>query len=527
MELGHASLFSFLHRELGLPKGAALLPEDRGGAGPELPRDRGAAPGRSPMSDERHRAREGHHAGERGPRSSRASSTSRSREPNVVAASRSARSRTLRRRDPRETGAGPVAVGRRRPTVRRRPARRGRSHFGRQLSGRGSGGVRCGAVRAAYVPRLDRRSSRSTADARAASSMTVSRRLLDKLAAARDALSHSHPGASEEEILEVGLDLILQRHAKRRGIGAKPRAKARKPASGTSRDTASSPKRSRHVPAEVWRGVWKRDRGCCSWPLEGGGVCGSTYQVELDHIDGFALGAGTTIDECRLLCRVHQDVSARQLYGDDLMNLYTRPKGGRCSEPVAVYDAAGASHTLESTDLGASSNRCAEPRGAEAPLAEAPARRLALRARRHSRELRADRFHSGGAPIARSRARSGVLPADAGAPTATRGGAQGSSGQTADWLPSRPSTPRPSTPRPSTPRRLRRRYAQDDRVGATLRSGRTDGGRRYAQDDVAATAAARSSSAAARPRPRPAARRPSRAGSRAGSGSRCRGGRGR
>jgi hypothetical protein len=39
--------------------------------------------------------------------------------------------------------------------------------------------------------------------------VTVSRRLLDKLAAARDALSHSHPGASEEEILEIGLDLIL------------------------------------------------------------------------------------------------------------------------------------------------------------------------------------------------------------------------------------------------------------------------------------------------------------------------------
>ncbi|HEY6098450.1 MAG TPA: hypothetical protein VIW03_03410, partial [Anaeromyxobacter sp.] len=56
--------------------------------------------------------------------------------------------------------------------------------------------------------------------------VTVSRRLLEKLAAARDALSHSHPGASEETILEVGLDLILERHAKRRGIGAKPRAKA-------------------------------------------------------------------------------------------------------------------------------------------------------------------------------------------------------------------------------------------------------------------------------------------------------------
>ena len=41
--------------------------------------------------------------------------------------------------------------------------------------------------------------------------VTVSRRFLAKLDAARDALSHSHPGATNEEILEAGLDL-LERH---------------------------------------------------------------------------------------------------------------------------------------------------------------------------------------------------------------------------------------------------------------------------------------------------------------------------
>jgi hypothetical protein len=92
----------------------------------------------------------------------------------------------------------------------------------------------------------------------------------------------------------------------------------------------------------VKRAVWERDHGCCAWPLENGGVCGSTRQVELDHINGWALGANTTVEECRILCKFHQDVSARLLYGDDLMNNYTRPKGPKCSEPVAVYRAAGA-----------------------------------------------------------------------------------------------------------------------------------------------------------------------------------------
>ncbi|HUL59027.1 MAG TPA: HNH endonuclease, partial [Anaeromyxobacteraceae bacterium] len=52
---------------------------------------------------------------------------------------------------------------------------------------------------------------------------TVSKQFLDKLDRARDALSHSDPGASVEQILEKGLDLILDRSAKRRGLVAKPR----------------------------------------------------------------------------------------------------------------------------------------------------------------------------------------------------------------------------------------------------------------------------------------------------------------
>jgi hypothetical protein len=169
--------------------------------------------------------------------------------------------------------------------------------------------------------------------------LTVSKRLLAKLAAAKDALSHSHPGATEETILEVGLDLIVQRHAKRRGIGAKPRSTSPKKEEGAAPAQPPTTEHSRYVSAAVWRGVWERDHGCCAWPLENGGVCGSTRQIELDHVDGWALGAHTTIDECRLLCRFHQDISARRIYGDDLMNRYTRPKGGTCSEPAAVYRA--------------------------------------------------------------------------------------------------------------------------------------------------------------------------------------------
>jgi hypothetical protein len=50
--------------------------------------------------------------------------------------------------------------------------------------------------------------------------MTVSRQFLAKLEAATEALSHAKPGAGMEEILEAGLDLLLEQRARRKGLVA-------------------------------------------------------------------------------------------------------------------------------------------------------------------------------------------------------------------------------------------------------------------------------------------------------------------
>jgi hypothetical protein len=90
---------------------------------------------------------------------------------------------------------------------------------------------------------------------------TVSRRFFEKLSAARDALSHSHPRAETGAVLEAALDLLLAAHDKKKGIVKKPRASPpRKPAS------------TRHIPAEVKRAVWIRDGGRCQWPIASGAV---------------------------------------------------------------------------------------------------------------------------------------------------------------------------------------------------------------------------------------------------------------
>jgi hypothetical protein len=185
--------------------------------------------------------------------------------------------------------------------------------------------IRVSASMAAPTPaRADARSSRRSVVEPLTAELsrlhvTVSRRLLEKLAAAKDALSHSHPGASDEEIIEAGLDLVLAAHAKRKGLVEKPR-KARPPADpGT-------------ISAEVKRAAWLRAGGRCEWRLDSGETCGSTTRLEYDHHPiPKAHGGPATIDNIRLHCRCHNIAGARRVFGDAWMDRFA-PGSRRAGE---------------------------------------------------------------------------------------------------------------------------------------------------------------------------------------------------
>lgn len=140
--------------------------------------------------------------------------------------------------------------------------------------------------------------------------LTVTRKFLAKLDSARDGQSHAQPGASAGEVIETALDLLLEHQAKRRGAVANPQANPR-------------PSGPDHLPAAVRRAVWDRDQGRCQWPLDSGGHCNSTWQVEVDHVVPRALGGPSTVENCRLLCRSHNDLAARLVYGNDWMDQFT------------------------------------------------------------------------------------------------------------------------------------------------------------------------------------------------------------
>jgi 5-methylcytosine-specific restriction endonuclease McrA len=161
--------------------------------------------------------------------------------------------------------------------------------------------------------------------------VTVSKRFLEKLEVAREALSHSHPGADAEAILEAGLDLLIERAAKKKGLSTRPRAERAAPKIEAVPSKEEPPpsarppaprSRPRHIPADVRREVWLRDEGRCQFRLESGEICGSTHRLQFDHVHPFSLGGKSTVRNIRLACADHNLLAARLIFGDALMDRY-------------------------------------------------------------------------------------------------------------------------------------------------------------------------------------------------------------
>jgi len=72
----------------------------------------------------------------------------------------------------------------------------------------------------------------------------------------------------------------------------------------------------------VKRAVWERDEGRCSWPLDSGGVCGSTHRLELDHIVPWARWGGETVANLRVVCDAHNALAARREFGARCVERY-------------------------------------------------------------------------------------------------------------------------------------------------------------------------------------------------------------
>ena len=70
------------------------------------------------------------------------------------------------------------------------------------------------------------------------------------------------------------------------------------------------------IPAAVRRAVWARDAGRCRWPLDGGGCCGSTHRLELDHVIPWADWGPSTIENLRVVCGRHNALASLQAFDE-------------------------------------------------------------------------------------------------------------------------------------------------------------------------------------------------------------------
>jgi hypothetical protein len=134
--------------------------------------------------------------------------------------------------------------------------------------------------------------------------LTIGGETLEKLRLAKDYLRHAIPSGDEAAILDRALTALLAELAKKKFAATeRPRSPA-----------ATNPD-SRHIPAEVKREVWQRDRGRCAFVGIHRRRCAERAFLELHHVRPYAVGGEATAGNIQLRCRRHNGYEARLYFG--------------------------------------------------------------------------------------------------------------------------------------------------------------------------------------------------------------------
>jgi hypothetical protein len=125
-----------------------------------------------------------------------------------------------------------------------------------------------------------------------------------KLELAQDLLRHAVPSGDPAQIFARALDVLVEELVREKyATTGQPRA---------SRGQADE---SRHIPAEVKRAVFIRDRGRCAFVGTHGRPCGERAFVEFHHVVPYGAGGRSTADNIQLRCRAHNTYEAEVFYG--------------------------------------------------------------------------------------------------------------------------------------------------------------------------------------------------------------------
>lgn len=141
--------------------------------------------------------------------------------------------------------------------------------------------------------------------------LNFSNEMVADLQRAKEVLSHKLPGASDTEIIAHALKFLLEQ------------TDPLKIETRTKRTSAAEAKR---VPRSGARRItMKAANGSCTYkdPVSGR-VCGSRFQVEIDHKIPKALGGADEPENLRVLCRQHNLHAAEEIFGKEHMDRFRR-----------------------------------------------------------------------------------------------------------------------------------------------------------------------------------------------------------
>jgi len=137
------------------------------------------------------------------------------------------------------------------------------------------------------------------------------------------------PDGDPGKIFDRAITLLLAKVERTKlGLTAKPRPReAIRPE--TDRPILERVLRSRHIPNEVRRAVWRRDGNQCAFISATGYRCTERTFLELHHVLPYAQQGPATVENISVRCRRHNQYEAELIFG---------PHG-----PSIVREAAGTS----------------------------------------------------------------------------------------------------------------------------------------------------------------------------------------
>ena len=163
-----------------------------------------------------------------------------------------------------------------------------------------------------------RESVRSVGDDHVRAHVTLTREQMSKLERLKEVLSHRNFGASLAEIIEAAADELLERRDPlRKVVKARKTTQCNTGAGVALRDTKAISPSTRNF-------IFHRDEGKCQFQNQSGVVCGSRFQVEIDHTVPRAHGGGNESKNLRLLCRTHNLHAAEVALGRHIVDSFRK-----------------------------------------------------------------------------------------------------------------------------------------------------------------------------------------------------------